>query len=396
MCHDLVKSLRAVSVPKSNIDSMGLFNDRRFMFVRPTADSATTIPTPMNDNTPPTHRFLTQRQAPILAQITASLPTDDHKMTLTHEPTKTSITINTSDAHILSQPQRYFAGIWEDSVEVADMGDEAAKFIQTILQSPNQPPKEPIQQPNNAEDGNNDGGGEEKSDEREDSISFGNVRLVAQLPTFNRYTNDEYIPLHGFDTPTGNSPAVSLTDGFPILIATEASLHELNTLLLAKNKNPIQMNRFRPNIVISGNQIKPFEEDQWKSIMIGNVLFHIVKACPRCKQSCTDQMTGQRFEEPLATLQEVRKCKEDGVDAYFAMNAIVGDKVGGVGDPNEILKSIKVGDKVRILTKGIPVWGEDADPGDDVEEEEEEEDEEEKEEMEGDENMDTGEIGTDN
>merc|ERR1712071_167647 len=140
-----------------------------------------------------------------------------------------------------------------------------------------------------------------------------------------------------------------------------------NRRLEQKGKSKILMNRFRPNIVLS-NIPKPFEEDTWKTILIGNVLFHLVKACPRCKQSCTDQMTGERFEEPLETLAEFRKADKDGIDVYFAMNAIIGDQVHFTKrkeknhNDEDIMKMISVGDKVRVLTTGKPVWGDPAAP----------------------------------
>lgn len=119
------------------------------------------------------------------------------------------------------------------------------------------------------------------------------------------------------------------------------------------------MSRFRPNIVLK-DVPKPFEEDSWKSIIIGNTWYHLTKACPRCKQSCTDQETGERFEEPLNTMAEFRKLGAKGcADVYFAMNAIVGD----ISDKTEgSEKNISIGEKVKVITTGETVWGAEADP----------------------------------
>ena len=108
------------------------------------------------------------------------------------------------------------------------------------------------------------------------------------------------------------------------------------------------MSCFRPNIVISNT--KPFNEDNWKAIQIGTgpkaTVLDITKGCPRCKQSCTEQLTGKRSEEPLETLSDIRAFNGD--DVYFAQNAVLnGDSYGGV---------ISVGDEVRILTRGDAVW----------------------------------------
>ena len=335
----------------STIDALGLMYDRRFMIVRPS--------TSITSNPRVTHRFLTQRQAPILATITASLPQKDSNnqsiMTLSHSQTKTKIDIQTSNSHIMSLPksQRLYAGIWDDIVEVVDMGDEAAQFITHILQS-NQNDKD------------------EAGDNYID-LSFAKARLVALLPSTERSTDEKFVPYEGLDPKTTKPPCVALTDGYPILIASETSLMEFNTRLTKKDssKEKIPMNRFRPNIVLSNVPI-PFEEDTWKTIMIGDVLFHLVKACPRCKQSCTDQITGERFNEPLETLSDFRKSpsKSNG-DVYFAMNAIVGDQVVVseydvddiyVNEDGTGTKKISVGDKVRILKRGVPVWGDEAAP----------------------------------
>lgn len=67
--------------------------------------------------------------------------------------------------------------------------------------------------------------------------------------------------------------------------------------------------------------------------------------------SCTDQITGERSEEPLETLREFR---EHGVDVFFAVNAIAQD------DDDDA--PIRVGDKVTVITKGEPIWGDAAAP----------------------------------
>jgi uncharacterized protein YcbX len=59
-------------------------------------------------------------------------------------------------------------------------------------------------------------------------------------------------------------------------------------------------------------------------------------------------LTGERSEEPLETLAEFRALGKNEEDVYFAQNAVLnGDGYGGV---------ISVGDEVRILTRGEPVW----------------------------------------
>jgi uncharacterized protein len=130
------------------------------------------------------------------------------------------------------------------------------------------------------------------------------------------------------------------------LIASEASLAELNRRLKEKGKDSLPMTRFRPNIVVQGTT--PFVEDRMKVLQIGKTIFHVVSSCPRCKESCTDQITGFVTEEPVVTMRDFRQCGQpDGV--YFAVNAIPA--------PGSAGRTIRVGDPVKVLQWGEPVWG---------------------------------------
>ena len=97
---------------------------------------------------------------------------------------------------------------------------------------------------------------------------------------------------------------VGLADKSPVLITNEVSLEELNSRL----EQPIPMNRFRPNIVVSGK--KSYEEDIWKTIKIGTTRFHTVEICGRCGLINVDQKTGEKGKEPLNTLKTYRRIDE--------------------------------------------------------------------------------------
>ena len=58
----------------------------------------------------------------------------------------------------------------------------------------------------------------------------------------------------------GPNDQVGFADGFSFLLTSCASLDDLNHRLAA----PLPMNRFRPNIVVSGGEA--FEEDRWTRI----------------------------------------------------------------------------------------------------------------------------------
>ncbi len=108
----------------------------------------------------------------------------------------------------------------------------------------------------------------------------------------------------------GNSN-LAFADAYPFLIVSDASLADLNSRM----KEPLPMNRFRPNIVITG--CEPYAEDTLPDFKIGDVQFIGMNLCVRCPITTTNQMTGERGKEPLRTLSEYRKT-DDGV--VFARN----------------------------------------------------------------------------
>ncbi|MBK5098088.1 MAG: MOSC domain-containing protein [Gemmatimonadetes bacterium] len=123
----------------------------------------------------------------------------------------------------------------------------------------------------------------------------------------------------------------AFTDGFPFLLIGEGSLAALNDRL----GRPVPMDRFRPNLVVSGTE--PFEEDEWQRVRIGSLEFRVVKPCPRCVVTTVDQATGARDPagEPLATLATFRKL--DG-KVWFGMNLIhEGAGQLRLGDPVEVI-----------------------------------------------------------
>ncbi|CAG2056215.1 unnamed protein product, partial [Timema podura] len=58
--------------------------------------------------------------------------------------------------------------------------------------------------------------------------------------------------------------------------------------------------RFRCNLAVQGK--KPFEENEWTNIQIGEVRFQSEGMCTRCQMVCIDQSTGEKTREPLHTI----------------------------------------------------------------------------------------------
>jgi uncharacterized protein YcbX len=110
---------------------------------------------------------------------------------------------------------------------------------------------------------------------------------------------------------------VGFADGYPVLVASLASLADLNARLVAAGSPPVPMDRFRPNIVVEGGDA--FAEEAATTARIGGVVFRMPKHCARCKVTTVDQATGIAGKEPLRTLASYRTVAND---VNFAMNAI--------------------------------------------------------------------------
>jgi uncharacterized protein len=107
---------------------------------------------------------------------------------------------------------------------------------------------------------------------------------------------------------------VSFADGYPLLVIGEGSLADLNSRLA----EPLPMNRFRPNIVVSDS--RPFAEDEWKRIKIGEATFRVVKPCIRCVMTTIDQSRGEfAGKEPLRTFAEFRAARNVYPDTYESL-----------------------------------------------------------------------------
>ena len=121
----------------------------------------------------------------------------------------------------------------------------------------------------------------------------------------------------------------AFSDGFPILLISQASLDDLNSKLTL----PVEMTRFRPNLVIKG--CDAFAEDEWNRIKVGNLEMRLVKPCSRCVIPNIDTETGEKGAEPVKTLSGYRKRNNK---VYFGQNVIV----NGTG-------LIEVGMSVQVL-----------------------------------------------
>lgn len=127
----------------------------------------------------------------------------------------------------------------------------------------------------------------------------------------------------------------SFSDGYPLLLVSQSSLDDLNSRLA----KPLSMNRFRPNLVISG--ANPYEEDEMEDFVIRGIHFYGVKLCARCAITTQNQDSLERGKEPLKTLATYRQ--KDG-KVWFGQNVVYNN--GGV--------SLKIGDRIEIIKRKDP------------------------------------------
>ncbi len=222
------------------------------------------------------NEFITQRDVPALALITPVLA--DNAITLT-APGKPALTFAP-----MNDGPCVRARVWRDVCDAVDQGDDVAQWLQDFLAAP--------------------------------------VRLVRMADGYERKCDPKYA--------RSERDQVGFADAYPFLLISQASLDDLNARLNA----PAPMNRFRPNIVVSG--CEPFAEDIWCDIRIAGVDFGVVKPCARCNVPTIDQDTAVAGQEPIKTLASYRTINQK---VMFGQNLIASNAgVLRVGDEVEVIR----------------------------------------------------------
>ena len=231
-------------------------------------------------------RFVSQRELPRMALVRPRIKVLE---VVLRAPGMLALHLGVNE---VEKPAR--AQVWGDTVDCWDMGEIAGQWFSDFLGQPG-------------------------------------LRLVRFDPEVRRLASRQW---------AGEIEApVEFADGFPLLVASTASLDELNTRLQAAGHAAVGMERFRPNLVLDGLQAQ--DEDRLAEITLhsaeGEVVLRPVKPCPRCPIPNVDPATGEPSPEVLDTLAGYRANPLLDGAITFGMNAVI---VRGAGH------TLRVGDAV--------------------------------------------------
>ena len=225
----------------------------------------------------PNGRFVTQRDMPRLALIETRLDAS-------------GVTLSVPDLEPLAIPfdrdggKRISVRIWGQDCVAVDQGGSVARWLRQALHS-----AEPL-------------------------------RLVAMAPGFVRP--------QGKPAELGADTHTRFADAAPYLVASEASLAQLNRALEHDGQAAVPMDRFRPNIVLRGPEA--FAEHAVRRAAGPGYALRFAHPCRRCVVTTIDQATARRDpdREPFRTLQRLNPESGSNGAPVFGQNAALDDGAG--------------------------------------------------------------------
>jgi hypothetical protein len=231
-----------------------------------------------------TGQFLTQREYPRMATIRPTL-LGDHLLLQAPDSAALQLRIDRSTASAKALTMRQVQ-VWDDVLMAEDCGTEAGDWCSNVL-----------------------------------GVT---CHLVRFHPDIQRRRESQWLP--------GETLTTMFSDGFPMLLVSQASLDDLNQKLALRGNQGVPMNRFRPNIVIDG--VAAFEEEYVESLTISatqknhspasqDIILKPVKPCPRCPIPAVNQDTGIIESNPVDTLQTYHTHPRLENAPTFGINTIV-------------------------------------------------------------------------
>ncbi|XP_071453150.1 mitochondrial amidoxime reducing component 2-like [Hetaerina americana] len=249
--------------------------------------------------------FVTGRKYSKMVQIRVSAP--DAGCYCFNAPGCSQLIVKVPEEPKERENRKFKCRLWNEKVCGIDTGDEAARWISQLLLNQSEGLRIGFYVP-----------------------EFGVERRVSHF-------NQIYQSLTTEDTG-------AFSDLSAFLLIAEDSVAELNTRL--DESDQVSCANFRPNLIVKFvDGGKPFDEDNWEWIRIGNEkgpIFRNVKPCTRCIFTTVDPEKGIRNEhkEPLETLKTYRKLTDPEALRLEGTAPVMGINLGlyvegtvHVGDP---------------------------------------------------------------
>jgi uncharacterized protein YcbX len=273
-----IKSCAGIAVAQAELTPTGLAHDRAWMVVDAEGE------------------MVTQRDLPRMALVQPELVYAGSHLTqlVLHASGMTALPLAAAHA---SNPVQ--VRVWDDRVPAFEMGAAASAWLTECL-----------------------------------GDSLGPLRLVRFDDRHRRLSSAKWTP--------GLQALNQFSDGFPVLVASTASLDELNRRVQAQGEAAVDMRRFRANVVLGradapdAADLLPHDEDRIGTLTIhsqgqvggASAQLKPVKPCPRCPIPNIDPDSAQNHPAVSDVLQAYRQDPRVHGALTFGMNSV---PVAGVG-----------------------------------------------------------------
>jgi uncharacterized protein YcbX len=281
-----VKSLRGIAVNNAELTPTGFKWDRHWMVIKPDGG------------------FITQRQFLCMVLIQPRLTAEalilskqgmnDLIIPFSKLPSQQKNNDQRSDTS--ASDMIIDAKVWKDNCKVIDEGEIASQWITKAVNAPR------------------------------------TLRLVRMASGHKRPQSKPEL--------FGETTHTLFADAAPLLIGNVNSLKALNAQMTKQKFDAVEMENFRPNIVLNG--LEAFDEHSIKGFHNENYELRHCYPCQRCIIPTINIHTGiKNFkQEPFALLANLNAMPNNKKAPAFGENAIVTKGIGNIVNIGDLLKSL--------------------------------------------------------